>query len=140
MADTRHHTGSADVLLILVVGAPIAGALIGGGVGLLLSWPDPFVLFIASTGVLVGAFSGLASACAGLGTHYVTRRLSADAVRCGIVSVLAGAGAAATVWGLLNHDGVLGVGALAAAAFGIGGIAAAISYPRLHRHGCVVAE
>jgi hypothetical protein len=139
MADTRHHTGSADVLLFLLVGAPIAGALIGGGIGLVVSGSDSFVLLITATGILVGAFSGLASAGAGLGAHYLTRRLSADAVRRGVVSVLAGVGAAATVWGLLPPVGVLGVGLLVAA-FVIAGTVAALGYPRLHRHGCVVVE
>lgn len=139
MADTRHHTGSADVLLILLIGAPIAGALIGGGVGLVLSWPDSFLLFIAWLGIFVGAFSGLASACAGLAAHYLTRRLAADALRRGVVSVVAGAGAAATVWGMLPPTGVLGVGLLVAAAFVISATVAALGYPRLRRHGCVGA-
>jgi len=136
MADTRHHTGSADVLLILLIGAPIAGALIGGGIGLVLSWPDTLALFIPLTGVFIGAFSGLASACAGLGAHYLTRRLSADAVRWCVVSVLAGAGAAATVWGLFPPVGV----GLLAAAFVISATLAAIGYPRLHRRACVDAH
>jgi hypothetical protein len=135
MADTRHHTGSADVLLILLIGAPIAGALIGGGVGLVLSWPDSFLLFIAWLGIFVGAFSGLAAACAGLAAHYLTRRLAADALRRGVVSVVAGAGAAATVWGMLPPTGVL-----VAAAFVISATVAALGYPRLHRRACVIAR
>jgi hypothetical protein len=130
MAGTRHSTASADALLVLVV-SPMAGAVIGGALGLTLTWPDAFTLFIGYIGALVGAVAGPVSVVAGLGMHGATRRLSHRAVRRALVSVGAAVGAAATVWALLARPDVLGSGPYVLAAFILGGASAAVVYSRL---------
>jgi hypothetical protein len=135
MAGTRHPTASADALLVLVV-SPMAGAVMGGAVGLALTWPDAFTLFIGFIGALVGAVAGPAAVIAGLGMHGATRRVSNRAARRALVSVGAAVGAAGMVWALLTRPDVLGPGPYILAAFCLGGTIAAVVYSRLDRR-CV---
>jgi hypothetical protein len=127
------HPDSVRPPLLLLAVATISGGLVGGGIGLFMSLPNPFVLFITLVGMVCGAASGFISMLVGLVVYGLTQRLRRPNLRWCVVSGSAAVGASGILGALLSQNGISGAWPLVAVAFVVSGAAALLAYPSLHR-------
>ena len=127
------HPDSVRSPLLLLAVATFSGGVLGGGIGLVISLPNAFVLFVTVVGMVCGGVSGFISMLVGLVAYGLTQRLRRPNLRWFVVSGSAAVGASGILWALMSQNGITEVGLLAAVAFVVSGAAAALAYPRLHR-------